>query len=65
MVITKINQKPSNLVVEVNGVFHYSRNSEQSLGKDILKIKALQKLGYDCACVPYYDWAILENSQKK
>jgi hypothetical protein len=30
------------LVVEVNGVFHYARNSELMLGRDALKQKALK-----------------------
>ncbi len=30
------------LALEVNGVFHYCRNSEKQLGKDILKAKALR-----------------------
>ena len=55
------------LTIEVNGVYHYARNSEDILGRDILKRKALTKLGYHphSFTVPYYEWAILENSKRK
>ena len=29
------------LVIEVNGIWHYPRNSEESLGKDVIKMGAL------------------------
>jgi hypothetical protein len=56
---------PRPLVIEVNGVYHYCRNSERPLGKDILKQKALYKLGFDCLTVPYFEWTILEHSTRK
>ena len=58
-------QRP--LSIEVNGVYHYARNSEEPLGKDILKQMTLQQLGYhpNSFSIPYYEWAILENAQRK
>jgi len=53
------------IAVEVNGVFHYARNDEATLGKDIIKRKFLKKLGYTVLTVPYFDWAILENKNRK
>ena len=40
------------------------------MGKDVLKIKACQNLygekeNYGFVSIPYYDWNILENSQKE
>lgn len=55
-------EKP--VAIEVNGVFHYCRNSELPLGKDLLKEKWLCKKGYSTLVVPYYAWSILENQQK-
>jgi len=51
---------PKEIAVEVNGVYHYARNSELPLGKDIIKLKLLTKLNYEVITIPYYDWAILE-----
>ena len=51
--------------VEVNGVFHYARNSEALLGKDIVKQNLLKKLGYRVLTVPYFDWAILETQKRR
>ena len=56
------------LVVEVNGVFHYARNSELMLGRDALKQKALKQLGYKepgSLIIPYFDWTVLENAKRK
>ena len=56
------------LVVEVNGVFHYARNSEMMLGRDALKQKALKQLGYKepgSLIIPYFDWTVLENAKRK
>ena len=68
--LTKFNNKSleQDLVIEVNGVFHYARNSEQLLGRDILKQKALDRLGYKppgSLIIPYYDWVILEDTKRK
>lgn len=52
------------IAVEVNGVFHYCRNSELPIGKDLLKAKWLKTKGYRALVVPYFDWSILENAQK-
>ncbi len=48
------------IAVEINGVYHYARNSELPLGKDIIKRKLLTNLNYEVITIPYYDWAILE-----
>ena len=76
--ITLINSKsktppttiPCHIILEINGVWHYPRNSEEILGKDVLKINACQKLygeneNYSFLSIPYYDWNILEDSQKQ
>lgn len=51
------------LVIEVDGVYHYPRNSMEPLGKNTIKFKVLKALGYhkNSFAVPYYDWAILED----
>ena len=51
-------------MIEVNGVYHYCRNSERPLGKDILKHRVLEALGYECLVVPYFDWSILEHNSR-
>lgn len=68
----EVNQKDCWLAIEVNGVWHYPRNSMSLLGKDILKkkiletynpnIKDVDKITY--VEIPYYDWNVLENSQR-
>lgn len=50
----------SKVVLEVNGLWHYTRNSTELLGKDKLKTKALASLGYQTIYIPYYDWCLLE-----
>lgn len=52
------------LVIEVDGVYHFPRNSEDHLGKNTIKFKSLKKLGYHVESfgVPYYAWAILEEN---
>lgn len=55
---------PREIVLEVNGLYHYPRNSEEPLGRDCLKHKALRQLGYDTCRVPYFDWAILPDSAR-
>jgi hypothetical protein len=53
-------------VIEVNGVYHYPRNSEELLGKDVLKSKVLKEvMGYEVLPIPYYDWTILDNSMRR
>ena len=54
-------------MIEVDGPYHYPRNSEEPLGKNILKFRALGRLGYhkNSFAVPYYNWAILEQRQRK
>ena len=58
------NNNCKGLVIEVDGVFHFARNSEESLGRDVIKFKVLKKLGYhpESFGVPYFAWAILEGS---
>ena len=65
--IEERHQKSKGLVIEVDGVFHYPRNSELPLGRNLIKFKVLKKLGYhsNSFAVPYFDWAILEGSKRK
>ena len=55
------------LVIEVDGVYHYPRNSEDPLGKNLLKFRTFKSLGYhsNSFAVPYYAWAILEGSKRR
>lgn len=46
-------------MLEANGVYHYCRNSELPLGKDILKQKTIKLFGYEYITVPYFEWTIL------
>lgn len=64
LIVNEYKGKPVKIAVEVNGVFHYSRNSEEPLGKDVLKRRTLEKYGYKVLVVPYFHWYILEDSQK-
>ena len=58
--------KSQGLVLEVNGVYHYARNSEEPLGKDVLKQRVLTEvLGYEVISIPYFDWSILENNRRR
>jgi len=52
-------ERPLN--IEVNGVFHYCRNSEQEMGKDVIKKKFLKAKGFESLSIPYFEWTILEN----
>ena len=54
------------LALEVNGVYHYPRNSEESLGRDVIKRRVLEeKLGYKVLTIPYFEWTILENRHRE
>jgi len=54
------------IALEVNGVFHYPRNSTKELGKEAIKKRVLEELeGYKNLTIPYSDWYILENDKKK
>lgn len=65
MIITQYKGVDVKLAVEVNGVFHYARNSEDPLGRDVIKKKILEKRGgYKMITVPYFQWYILEDKQK-
>ena len=64
MIITEYQGRPAKVAVEVNGVFHFSRNSEAPLGKDVIKQKILEKQGYRVLVIPYFHWCILEDAQK-
>ena len=53
-------EKP--ICVEVNGVFHYPRNSEEPLGKERMKERILTELeGMQMLTLPYYDTVLLED----
>ena len=43
IIVSEYKGKPLNLAVEVNGVYHYPRNSEEPLGKDIIKNRIIEK----------------------
>ena len=55
-------EKSRGLVIEVDGLYHYPRNSEKPLGKNLLKFRALERSGYhkNSFSVPYFAWIILE-----
>ncbi len=42
-IISQYKGIPIKVAVEVNGVFHYSRNSEATLGRDRIKKMILEK----------------------
>ena len=48
-------------------MYHYPRNSMEPLGKNLIKFKVLNELGYHPGsfAIPYYDWAILESRQRR
>ena len=64
MIVNEYKGSPQKIAIEVNGVFHYPRNSEEPLGKDVVKKKTLERLGYKVMVIPYFQWYILEDSQK-
>ena len=41
IIINEYKGQELNLAVEVNGVYHYPRNSEEPLGKDVIKNRIL------------------------
>ena len=51
-------------MIEVNGVHHYPRNSENCLGRDVIKKRILENEGYIVISIPYYHWYILEDKLK-
>ena len=62
MLLTEYQGKPIKVAVEVNGVFHYARNSEEPLGKDVIKRNILESQGVKVMVVPYSHWYILEDA---
>ena len=64
MLVNEYKGGATKLAVEVNGVFHYSRNSEEPLGKDVVKNRILEKRGHKVIVIPYFQWYILEDAQK-
>ena len=52
------------IAIETNGVYHYPRNSQKSLGKDEIKRSLLEKQGFKIIVIPYYNWYIIENDSK-
>ncbi len=61
MIVNEYKGSPVKIGVEVNGVFHFARNSEDPLGKDVIKHRILEKHGYKMLVIPYYHWYILED----
>lgn len=53
------------IAVEVNGLYHYPRNSTNLVGRDQLKKKILKSLGYTYLDVPYYDWNVVADDQRE
>jgi hypothetical protein len=73
MIITQYKGREVKVAVEVNGVFHYARNSDdmlgrdmvEPLGRDVIKQRILERrAGYKVLVVPYSHWYILEDGQK-
>ena len=65
IIIKEYKGQPLNMAVEVNGVYHYPRNSEEPLGKDVIKNSILHKQSdMKVLTIPYYQWYILEEAQK-
>ena len=54
----------SPIAIEVNGAYHYSRNSEKPLGKDLVKAKILCSEGLQVLVLPYFDLYILEDAAR-
>eukprot|EP00347_Sterkiella_histriomuscorum_P011150 403373570 len=55
------------IAIEVNGVYHYARNSERQMGRDKIKqsiIRQNQSEKYKLITIPYFEWALLENQSK-
>jgi hypothetical protein len=62
MLVTQYKSSPVKIAVEVNGVYHYSRNAEDPLGKDVIKKRVLEQRGYKVMVIPYFEWYILEEA---
>ena len=55
MIVSEYKGSPLKIAVEVNGVYHYARNSEDPLGKDVIKHRILEKQsGLKVMVIPYY-----------
>jgi very-short-patch-repair endonuclease len=54
MIVSEYKGKKVKIAIEVNGVFHYPRNSEEPLGKDVIKRRVIEKNGYKVITIPYY-----------
>jgi len=46
-----------NIVLEIDGVKHYSRGSQDMRSRDALKMYHLKKMGYKVAVVPYFEYS--------
>ena len=64
MIVSEYKGHKLKLAVEVNGVYHFARNSEDTLGRDVVKHRILKMHGYQVLVIPYYQWYILEERQK-
>ena len=65
MLVTQYKGQDVKLAVEANGVFHFPRNSEDPLGRDVIKKRVLERrAGFKVLTVPYFHWYILEDRQK-
>ena len=54
-----------NLIVEYHGVTHYYYGTHELMKDNLLKQIYFKKLGYRYVIIPYYDWHILETTEKK
>ena len=64
IVISKFEEKECKIAMETNGVYHYSRNSERKIGKDVIKHKILARQGYKIIVIPYFEHYIIEDQMK-
>lgn len=60
--IALLNRK---IAVEVDGPFHFTRNTTEPLGMSILKRRVLEGRGWIVVNVPHFVWASLQNTKKR
>ena len=46
-------------MIEVNGPHHYLRGCGETTVGDRIKKRVLERQGYACVSVAYYDWVLL------
>ena len=54
-----------NIIIEINGPFHYTHLDIEPLGRTVFKSRLLKAMVYIVKTIPYWDWNDMGNSEEK